>query len=119
MTARRFTQLVNKYFDECEATGAFPDEAGMILALHMTRETFERIINGDDCTQELHLAALESRLRRESIITRTLFATEKAATAKIFLARQPASGALSERPQEHAEQRTVEVLLRGETTAFE
>lgn len=119
MTLSEFKRKIDAYFDECAAADAFPDEAGLLLALGLTREEHERILAGNAKSNGRLRALQDARLRRESLLTRELFATEKTATAKIFLARQPFAGAMSEKPREATETTTVEVRLVGEKKAFE
>ena len=122
ISAADFKRIVNKYFEECAESGVFPDEAGMIFALKLTREEFDNILSGraeGKGAGGMRRAALAARLKRESLLTRELFATEKTATAKIFLARQPASGALSEKTPDVSDSAALEVRILGDHEAFE
>ena len=119
MILSEFKRRIDEYFDECADANAFPDEAGLLLALDLTREQHERLLAGNAKSNGKLRALQDARLRRESLLTRELFATEKAATAKIFLARQPFAGAMSEKPREQTETTSFEVRLVGEKNAFE
>ena len=111
-----FASAIDDYFAQCAANGDFPDEAGMIRALGLTRGEFNRLLRSGSGKGR---ALQDARLRRESLLTRELYATDKAATGKIFLARQPSFGALSDKPQVADESMTVEVRLTGAAAAFE
>ena len=115
MTNDEFERVIDAYFAQCEADGTFPDEAGMICALGLMREQFDRLLaESGRRSRLLHNA----RLRRESLLTRELYATDKAATGKIFLARQPSAGSMSDKPQVAEPRLSVEVHIAGETDAF-
>ena len=100
-TAAEFEQAIESYFKHCEEQGAFPDEAGMILFLGLDREEYDRLRAGRRGRAYAD-AISRARLRRESIIVRELYQTEKSATGKIFVARQPENGGLTDRPREAA-----------------
>ena len=107
-----FESKISAYFSDCEETGAYPDEAGMILYLGLEREDYDRYITGGD--GKGYAAALKkARLRRESIIVRDLYASEKATTGKIFLARQINNGGLTDKPREETQTMTIDVKING------
>jgi len=111
-SAKQFEKTIESYFKTCEEAGVFPDEAGLILFLGLEREEYERLRDGK--RGKAYAAALsKARLRRESIIVRELYNTEKAATGKIFVARQPENGGLTDKPREAHAPVTVEVRLAG------
>lgn len=111
-TAKEFEKAIESYFTACEEEGIFPDEAGLILFLGLEREEYDRLKDGK--RGKAYAAALSrARLKRESIIVRELYNTEKAATGKIFVARQPENGGLTDKPKEAAAPVTVEVRLAG------
>jgi hypothetical protein len=115
-----FRRKIDEYFDACAEDGIFPDEAGLLLLLNLGYDDLDRILYGGELrTRSARRALLDARLRRESLLTRELFATDKAATGKIFLARQVASGALSDKPRDTADAATIQVTLLGEELAFD
>jgi hypothetical protein len=111
-TIKEFEDRIDRYFAECGAAGAYPDEAGMILYLGLEREAYDRYLGGEEgkgwagCLKK-------ARLRRESIIVRDLYASEKATTGKIFLARQVNNGGLSDKPREESQTMTIDVKISG------
>ena len=103
---------ISAYFAQCAETGAYPDEAGMILYLGLEREDYEKYLGGDS-GKGYAACFKKARLRRESIIVRDLYASEKATTGKIFLARQTNNGGLSDKPSPPQQTMTIDVKLNG------
>ncbi len=111
-TVRELENGIAAYFSECGETGSYPDEAGMILRLGLQREDYDRYLSG--LNGKGYAACLKkARLKRESIIVRDLYASEKATTGKIFLARQANNGGLSDKPKEAAQTMTIDVKING------
>jgi triphosphoribosyl-dephospho-CoA synthetase len=111
-TVEEFDKEIESYFKTCQEEGIFPDEAGLILFLGLEQEEYRRLREGK--RGKGYAAAISrARLRRESIIVRELYNTEKAATGKIFVARQPENGGLTDKHKEAAAPVTVKVRLAG------
>lgn len=111
-TVKDFEGRVSAYFDECRAGNIYPDEAGLILFLGLEREAYECYMSG--AAGKGYAACLrKARLKRESIIVRDIYGTEKASTGKIFLARQESNGGLSEKPREENKKMTIDVRING------
>ncbi len=111
-TIKEFEDRIDRYFTECAQTGAYPDEAGMILYLGLEREEYDRYLGGAE-GKGWAACLKKARLRRESIIVRDLYASEKATTGKIFLARQVNNGGLSDKPREDSPMMTIDVKISG------
>ena len=109
---REFDGKVAAYFEECRSAGNYPEEAGLILHLGMDRETYERYAGGVEGKGYAEKKK-KAKLRRESIIIRDIYGTEKASTGKIFLARQESNGGLSDKPREENRKVTVAVRING------
>ncbi|UOO38250.1 hypothetical protein IZU99_03060 [Oscillospiraceae bacterium CM] len=111
-TVKDLQRRVDDYFSECSAKKIYPDEAGLILFLGFDKETYERCLSGKmgkgnaDCLKK-------AALRRESIIVRELYGTDKAATGKIFLARQAGNGGLTDKMREDTNHVTIDVRFNG------
>lgn len=113
-SVKTFENRINAYFTECRANGNYPDEAGMILYLGLEREAYDRYLCGGE--GKGYAAALKrAQLKRESIIIRDIYGSEKASTGKIFLARQISSGGLPVKPAEKSKKVTVDVRINGES----
>jgi hypothetical protein len=113
-----FKQGIDAYFEDCERDGIFPDEAGMVLRLGIDKKVFDRYLtNGQSRYAGFILAA---RLRRESIITRDIYAARLSPpTGKLLLSRLPDGGEAQERAAAPKPKLTVEILLGGEAEDFE
>ncbi len=84
-TIKEFEDRIDRYFSECAQTGAYPDEAGMILYLGLEREEYDRYLGGAE-GKGWAACLKKARLRREGIIVRDLYASEKATTQDLFCA---------------------------------
>jgi hypothetical protein len=119
-TVRAFDMKIDEYFTVCEANKTFPDEAGLILHLGLTRETYERYLNGADSKHRGFTACLKkAKLRRESIIIREIHDSVKMPTGKIFLARQTFGGEVPEKIRADAKSTTVELRIKDDSGYFE
>lgn len=114
-TIKEFESRISTYFSECQASGAYPDEAGMLLFLGLEREAYERYLRGAE-GKGYATCLRKARLKRESIIVRDIYGSDKASTGKIFLARQLSNGGLSEKPKEETQKMTIDVRINGETS---
>jgi hypothetical protein len=113
-TVKDFENRVAGYFEECRAAGTYPDEAGLILHLGLEREAYEGYQSGAE--GKGYAACLrKAKLRRESIIVRDIYGTDKASTGKIFLARQESNGGLSDKPRDETggKKAAIEVRING------
>jgi hypothetical protein len=111
-TVKEFENKVSAYFKECCASNTYPDEAGLILTLGLERDGYERYMSGAE--GKGYAACLrKAKLRRESIIVRDIYGTDKASTGKIFLARQESNGGLSDKPREESKKVTLSVRING------
>ena len=112
-------ESVEEYFRICEEAGVFPDEAGMILHLGLSRRQYKEHMEGRGPRGGKYRQALEwALLRRESILVRDLFSESKSATGRMFLARQPENGGLDEKTPPQTDPR-AEVLFSGGDGSFD
>ena len=111
-----FENRIEAYFAHCEAQRSYPDEAGLILHLGIDREEYDRYRDNEGGKYAMYARAVEAaRLKRESILVRGIYSTDtKSTTGKIFLARQPNNGGLTDKTGGEQKKLTVEVLLDGE-----
>ena len=111
---------IDKYFDECEANGAFPDEAGMALYLGIERTTIDEWMSGKS-PRGYRRIIQDSRLRRESVLVRGIYASDKSTSGKIFLSRQNSAGALSDKTGDsgRSDELSVEVKINGPEDIFD
>jgi hypothetical protein len=118
MTLQEFSARIDGYFEMCAAEGAYPDEAGMLLHVGIDRRTFDAYMRGN--ARAGYKKCLEdARLRRESIITREIYASKTSSTGKVFLLKQPGNGGLTEKDGGAAPSLTVEVVLGDAAERFE
>ena len=93
-----FRQIIDEYFSECERLEIFPDEAGMALRLGLERGQIDTLLASTDRRRAgYRRAILDARLRRESVLVRGIYASEKSTSGKIFLSRQGSAGGLSDK----------------------
>lgn len=110
-----FEGKIDAYFDKCRAQEIYPDEAGLILHLGITKELYDEYKeNADDKYSEYARCIDNARLRRESIIVRDIYASSSAATGKIFLARQPGNGGLTDKQAQEQKKLMIEVVIGEE-----
>lgn len=112
---KTFENRINAYFSECRTNSNYPDEAGLILYLGLERESYDRYLNGGE-GKGYATALRKAQLKRESIIIREIYGSDKASTGKIFLARQTSNGGLSDKPREDMQKVTIDVRINGEST---
>ncbi len=98
---REMEEKVRSYFETCENEGVFPDEAGLIYHLGISRKMYDSYMKAELRRYKPFALCLErARLRRESILVREIFAAaNRTPTAKLFLARQAGNGGLAEPPK--------------------
>ena len=110
-----FENKINEYFLKCEQKATYPDEAGLILHLGLSKKTYEKHRDNTDGKHAGFSRALcSARLRRESVIVRDLVANGSG-TGKMFVARQPSNGGLNDKPRDEPKKVTFEVLIGGES----
>ena len=110
-----FKEKIDAYFLKCEREEIYPDEAGLILHLGIPREVYEKYRDNEDGAFAGFSRVLESaRLKRESIIVRGIYSAASSPSGKIFLARQPANGGLSDKLPPESKKVTVEVILNAD-----
>jgi hypothetical protein len=119
-TVRAFDMKIDEYFAVCNANKTFPDEAGLLLHLGMTRETYERYLRGEDRKHRGFTASLKkAKLRRESIIIREIHDSDKTPTGKIFLARQTFGEGAAEKGRADVKAAAVELRIKDDSGYFE
>lgn len=119
-TVREFDTKIDDYFTLCDAHKTFPDEAGLILHLGITRETYGRYLKGEDRKHRGYTACLKkAMLRRESIIIREIHDSDKTPTGKIFLARQTFGGGMTEKGRTDTKTATVELRIKDDSVYFD
>ncbi|MCL2409447.1 MAG: DNA-packaging protein [Oscillospiraceae bacterium] len=110
-----FEEKIDAYFLKCELGEIYPDEAGLILHLGISREVYEKYRDNEGGAYGGFSRVLESaRLRRESVITRGIYSSS-GSSGRIFLARQPANGGLSDKLPPDNKKLSIEVLLNSDT----
>lgn len=118
MTVREFNCIIDAYFDECAQSSVFPDEAGMMLRLGIDHDNLEEMLqNAGKRHSKYRKAIINARLRRESLLTREIFAAEsRSPTGKIFLSRQNAGGGLTDKsvPQPSAKEHVQFAIDRND-----
>lgn len=100
-------RAINDYFDQCEADGVFPDEAGMRVFLNLSRSRLDALSSPpsdtdtqDDAQREnnnnnykkFREILARARDRRESWLARTATSTPKLAQGCLNALKQPANG---------------------------
>lgn len=113
---------IDEYFRKCDTDGLFPDEAGMALHLGIDRETIEKWLSDESYKHTgFRRAILDARLRRESVLVRGIYASEKSTSGKIFLSRQGSAGALGDKTTGagHTDGISVEVKISGIGDCFD
>jgi len=110
-----FEEKINAYFLKCKLDETYPDEAGLVLHLGLTKERYDAYKENSDgkyagFSRCIHNACL----RRESIIVRDIYTSGSAATGKIFLARQPGNGGLTDKLSQEQKKVMIEVVVGGE-----
>ena len=120
MKLSELIKRIDNYFNECEEAGIFPDEAGMALYLGVERQTLDDWIKNDS-PRGFSRAIRNSRLRRESVLVRGIYASDKSTTGKIFLSRQGSAGALSDKTNDSVRSGglSVEVTLGADDDYFD
>jgi hypothetical protein len=113
MNINEFRAVIDGYFADCERSDTFPDLAGQLLRLKISRERYDKYLRlGGGVFKR---ALEDAELRRESILTREIYASGKSTTGKIFLARRQAAGSEPEARRDAQEPSLVfEVKLDGD-----
>ncbi|NLB29739.1 MAG: hypothetical protein GX823_05890 [Clostridiales bacterium] len=121
MTLNELKQGIDRYFNECEAAGVFPDEAGMALFLGIERGALEKwLVDERPYRAGFRRAIRDARLRRESVLVRGIYASDKSTTGKIFLSRQGFAGALSDKAEGgRSKDISVEIKISGMEDCFD
>lgn len=115
MNVEEFKKRIEEYFAECEKKEIFPDEAGLLLHLKISREKFEQYKRSNGA---YHKALAAAALRRESLLTREIYSTTKSAAGKIFLARSLMAQS-GTRAVEAAGGAVFDVSVEGDETLLE
>ncbi|MDR0813039.1 MAG: hypothetical protein LBO63_03405 [Oscillospiraceae bacterium] len=86
-----FRRRIREYFKDAETNGTYPDKSGLIIALKLTPEEYDRLLEADDLKNQSdwlrHTALQQAELRRKSLLERALF-TSTNATGRNLLLRQ-------------------------------
>lgn len=98
-------RAINDYFDQCEADGVFPDEAGMRVFLNLSKSRLDALASPpstdiqDDIQREnnnnykkYREVLARARDRRESWLARTATSTPKLAQGCLNALKQPSNG---------------------------
>lgn len=107
-TAAAFKKAVDKYFEDCETKGIFPDHAGMKIALGLSDKTLSRYAEDDEYAEILE----ECIDRRESYLTRKMVTDNKLAQGCLNALKQPKNGGYTDRPVDNTEKKFV-VRIEG------
>ena len=92
----------------------------MALYLGIERGKLDEWV-GENGPRGYKRAIRDSRLRRESVLVRGIYASDKSTTGKIFLSRQGSAGALSDKSgaYERSGELSVEVKIDGAEDSFD
>lgn len=101
--AESLEKAVDDYFLQCENQGVFPDEAGMLIFLNISRPTLSRY-NEDEEMKGIFARAGE---RRESWLAQAISAEPKLAQGLSFLLKQKKNGGYSDRPDGGEAQKVI------------
>lgn len=99
-------RAINDYFDQCEADGVFPDEAGMRVFLNLSKSRLDALSsppstdiqddiqreNNNNNYKKYREILARARDRRESWLARTATSTPKLAQGCLNALKQPANG---------------------------
>lgn len=114
-------QAIEKYMADCETVGAFPDLAGMRLALGVSQSLLtQRCKAGKDATPEQIKRAAEfqevldyAKDCRESWLARKMTSDNKAAQGCMNALKQPCNGGYIDRPVQDNQNTSVEIRVVG------
>ena len=110
---------IDQYFEKCTAISAFPDYAGMRLALHLTEEKIKEMQSDDnEKADEFKQAFNYAKDRRESWLARRSI-DNKAAQGCLNMLKQPCNGGYIDKPADNKEKvLTLKVEGVGGVDAF-
>lgn len=105
-TPEDLERAINDYFDQCEADGVFPDEAGMRVFLNLSKSRLEALSsppstdiqddiqreNNNNNYKKYREVLARARDRRESWLARTATSTPKLAQGCLNALKQPSNG---------------------------
>lgn len=107
-TPQKFRAAVDKYIDECESTGIFPDIAGMRIALKMTKADIEALTSpGNDNCEEYKDILAYAVDRRESWLARKMSSDNKAANGCMNLLKQADNGGYVDKQTDKTPQKVI------------
>lgn len=101
-----------EYRSLCEAEDIFPDEAGMLLYLGLSRDMKSRYESREDGgfaeVFKKYMAI------RESMLVRELFRNPRGASAYTFLLKQPENGGYGDKQQAESDDKSqLELVIQG------
>lgn len=110
---------IDQYFEKCAAIGAFPDYAGMRIALKLTEEEIKEMQSEENEKAEAFKSALNyAKDRRESWLARRSI-DNKAAQGCLNMLKQPCNGGYIDKPADNKEKvLTLKVEGVGGVDAF-
>lgn len=108
-TAEALREVVNRYFEETEANGEFPDYAGMKIYIGIKCEQTIKGYCKDEAFNEIFE---EAKLRRESFLVRRMTKDNKLAQGCLNALKQEANGGYTDRPVDTGERKLI-VELKG------
>lgn len=111
-TADALEAKCQKYRNLCKAEETFPDEAGLLLYLGLSRDMKNRYESDEDGGYaevfKKHAAI------RESLLVREIFRNPRGASAYTFLLKQPENGGYGDKQQaENDEKYQLELVIQG------
>jgi hypothetical protein len=120
MTLTNFRQGIDEYFALCGENGDYPDEAGLILHLGLDKDEFDALLTGGSRKSGYRRAILDSRLRRESIITRDIYTEKlKSPTGKLLLSPQLGGSASTDEEAQEPGKVIIEVVFNDNEQKFD
>lgn len=109
MSAKRLREIAEGYFTECEEKGRFPTEAGLMLALGMNEEDYERCWDRPDRRRVLEAA----RLRRMDWLENQMVTESGKATGCMNALKQEKNGGYVDKAGASQGAKQLVVLLEG------
>lgn len=109
-TKETLEKAIDKYFSDCkEDNNIFPDEAGMLLYLNISENTYRRYM------EDIELGELiaRARRRRESWLVRRMTSEPKLAQGCLNSLMQQKNGGYTNRPDNTQQSVEINVKIAG------
>lgn len=107
-TAEALQKAVDKYFAENEEKNEFPDLAGMLIFLGISKRTMQNYCENSDYKEIFD----DAKLKRESFLVRRMTKDNKLAQGCLNALKQEDNGGYTDRPVDNGERKLV-IELKG------